>query len=143
MGGVLKERAKFPALAALALLAVAALLLPSLGPLLDHHFAERHPGHTHWYRGAAGPEHSHPFEQFHIHYDAMYDAMYAPADGGEIVFFTRQDGAGHSCADLVAPGPAPRLRLDGDGAPMLRSGADEGGVRRGVSVAPATRPPNA
>ena len=139
MGATGRDRAKFPALAALALLAVGVLMLPSLGPLLDHHFAERQPGHTHWYRGAAGAEHSHPFEDFHIHYDAMYDS----ADGGGIAFFARYDGAGHSCADLAAPGPAPRLRWDGGGDTVLRYGGDDGGVWRGISVAPARRPPRA
>lgn len=139
MGELGRDRARAPAWAVLALLAVGVLMLPSLGPLLDHHFAERQPGHSHWYRGAAGPEHSHPFEHFHIHYDAMYDAD----NSGGIAFFTRNDGAGHSCADLVAPGPAPRLRLDDGGDPLLRYGGDDGGVRRGVTVAPDRRPPRA
>ena len=44
----------------------AALVLPSLGPLLDHHFIERDPGHLH-----LGPHqpHVHDFNRqyFHLH----------------------------------------------------------------------------
>ena len=41
----------------------------TLGPLLDHHYAERLPNHTHLYLGPGGPNHVHPFEvQDHFHY---------------------------------------------------------------------------
>ena len=45
-----------------AVLSIFLLLVPALGPQLDHHFAERRPDHSHVYLGAPSPEHSHPFE---------------------------------------------------------------------------------
>ena len=49
--------------------ATAAVFLPTLGPLLDHHYAERLPNHAHLYLGAAEYGHVHPFEvQDHFHY---------------------------------------------------------------------------
>ena len=68
--------------------ATAAVVLPTLGPLLDHHYAERLPNHTHLYLGPGGPNHVHPFEvQDHFHYHP-FDA---PTDG--IVYLASYDGS--------------------------------------------------
>ena len=68
--------------------ATAAIFLPTLGPLLDHHYAERLPNHTHLYLGAAEYGHVHPFEvQDHFHY---YQDE-APSDG--IVYLASYDGS--------------------------------------------------
>ena len=68
--------------------ATAAVFLPTLGPLLDHHYAERLPNHTHLYFGPGGPSHVHPFEvQGHFHYHPLE----APADG--IVYLASYDGS--------------------------------------------------
>ncbi|MCI0438657.1 MAG: hypothetical protein L0177_05945 [Chloroflexi bacterium] len=49
-----------------ALLLLAALALPSVGPLVDHHFAERQPGHRH-VAGVVQP-HTHSYEdEYHHH----------------------------------------------------------------------------
>ena len=49
----------------IALTAIVALIAPLAGPMFDHHFAERQPGHLHI--GASG-EHSHAFESaYHLH----------------------------------------------------------------------------
>lgn len=127
----------------MALLSTAALLLPSLGPLLDHHFAERQPGHQHWYAGAAAPPHFHDFQRRHVHYDALYDGLYAPAGrgGNDVVSLTRNDGAGPGAADWAVPAPTPRLRLDGAASPLLPSGANYAAAKRGLTVPPALRPP--
>lgn len=125
---------------ALALLAVGVLLLPSLGPLLDHHFAERHPAHGHIYLGAVGLEHSHPFERPHSHHDGMY----APAAGeGNVVFFAPYDGAGHSHDGLAAAPVMPLLRFGDDAPPLLRNAGDDGAALRGITVAPLRQPPRA
>ena len=63
---------KDTATGSLVLLAAALLIFSALGPALDHHFAERHPDHSHMYLGTVGPDHSHPFEHSHIHYEEMY-----------------------------------------------------------------------
>ena len=127
----------------LALLLVIALLASALGPMLDHHFAERHPGHGHLYLGAVSPGHSHPFQHSHIHYDAMYAPSPAKTAGGDVVFFAPNDGMGHAPADLTAPAVMPTLRFDGGEAPLLRNGADGGAVLRGITVPPPRRPPKA
>ena len=68
--------------------ATAAVFLPTLGPLLDHHYAERLPNHTHLYFGTGGPDHVHPFEvQDHYHY--YQDEV--PSDG--IVYLASYDGS--------------------------------------------------
>ena len=68
--------------------AMAAIFLPTLGPLLDHHYAERLPNHKHLYLGAAEYDHVHPFEaQDHYHY---YPDE-APSDG--IVYLASYDGS--------------------------------------------------
>ena len=124
----------------LALLALVALLLSALGPMMDHHFAERHPAHGHLYLGAAGAGHTHPFEHSHIHYDALY----APAPGdGSIVFLAPYDGMGHAHADVAAPAVTARLQFDQDGDLPLVKGDDMAGVLRGVTVAPLRQPPRA
>ena len=68
--------------------ATAAVFLPTLGPLLDHHYAERLPNHTHLYFGPSGPNHVHPFEvQGHFHNHPFE----APPDG--IVYLASYDGS--------------------------------------------------
>ena len=124
----------------LALMAVVALLASAIGPMLDHHFAERHPAHGHLYLGAADGEHTHPFEHPHIHYDAMY----APAPGdASIVFFASYDGIGHAHADIATPAVTASLWFDADGDLLLRKGGDAVSVLRGVTVAPLRQPPRA
>ena len=128
---------KHLAIQSLAVLSVAALLLSALGPMMDHHFAERHPGHSHWYLGVADGDHSHPFEHYHIHYDAMY----APAPGdGNVVFFAPYDGMGHAQADVAGPSGTPMPRFDSDG-PLLRRNGGAAAVLREVTVAPLRQPP--
>lgn len=68
--------------------ATAAVFLPTLGPLLDHHYAERLPNHAHLYFGSSGPDHVHPFEvKDHFHY---YEDETSP-DG--IVYLASYDGS--------------------------------------------------
>ena len=68
--------------------ATAAVFLPTLGPLLDHHYAERLPNHTHLYLGTANYDHVHPFEvQGHVHY---YEDETSP---GGIVYLASYDGS--------------------------------------------------
>ena len=82
------KRVLFAVLSAFATTAAtAAVFLPTLGPLLDHHYAERLPNHTHLYFGIGDPGHIHPFEvQGHSHYHPFE----APADG--IVYLASYDG---------------------------------------------------
>ena len=76
--------------------ATAAIFLPTLGPLLDHHYAERLPNHAHLYFGSGGPDHVHPFEvQDHFHY---YEDETSP-DG--IVYLASYDGSSPVMIDVT------------------------------------------
>ncbi|MYD51207.1 MAG: hypothetical protein F4W93_06940 [Dehalococcoidia bacterium] len=76
--------------------ATAAVFLPTLGPLLDHHYAERLPNHTHLYFGQADYDHVHPFEmQDHYHY--YQDET--PTDG--IVYLASYDGTSPVMTDAT------------------------------------------
>ncbi len=126
------------AVQSLALLAVALLLVSAFGPMVDHHFAERHPGHGHFYLGAADPVHTHPFEHSHIHYDELY----APAPGDEgIVYFAPHDGSGHAPADVASTVIPSSPVFDETGDPSLLSGDYGLPVLRGAFVDPPHRPP--
>ena len=124
----------------LVLLAVVALLTSALGPMLDHHFAERHPAHGHLYLGVADSDHLHSFEHSHVHYDAMY----APAPGdGNVVFFAPYDVIGHAYADIVAPAVVDRPSFRDPGDPLIRESVDTVALLRGATLAPPLQPPRA
>ncbi len=93
--------------------ATAAVFLPTLGPLLDHHYAERLPNHTHLYFGTGGPDHVHPFEvQDHYHYyqddgpsnGIVYLASY---DGSSPVMLDATVHAIHQSPPFVGPDDDP------------------------------------
>ncbi len=46
---------------------LSALLVPLFGPLVDHHFAERQPGHVHLYLTGVPTQHLHFHEAHHSH----------------------------------------------------------------------------
>ena len=84
--------------AALAVLVTGALLLPAVGPLLDHHYAERVPGHLHLAGVAAS--HTHPYEVNHGHaQDGAYtDDSGAPLSEGAAGYLLPQEEAAGSSA---------------------------------------------
>ena len=87
--------------AALALLT--ALLLPLLGPLADHHFAERQPGHLHIYLGGVPIQHLHDHQAFHIHDAPNADPLGVENDSPVLensVIFMPQEGEGLSVSTL-------------------------------------------
>lgn len=81
---------------ALAVLVVGALVLPIVGPLLDHHYAERVPGHLH-IAGVSGA-HTHPYEVNHRHArgGAYTDASGAPLPEGGGYLLPQEEAAGSS-----------------------------------------------
>lgn len=95
----------------LAVAAVWALFMPSIGPLVDHHFTERHPHHAHVYPEGTPLAHEHPFERPHVH-EASADHAHAPGDSElGIVFLPPGDGGapglGGTSLDVAPPVPAP------------------------------------
>ena len=56
------------------------LLIPVLGPLLDHHFIERQPGHNHVYTQGIPVDHIHPHQVSHTH-DTVTFGLTSSTDG--------------------------------------------------------------
>ena len=79
--------------AALAVLVTGALVLPIVGPLLDHHYAERVPGHLHL--AGVSASHTHPYEVNHGHAPggAYTDASGAPLSEGAAGYLLPQEEA--------------------------------------------------
>ena len=129
----------------LALLVVFSLGLSSLGPMLDHHFAERHPGHGHFYFGAAAADHSHSYDLSHPHdtLSALLGEVAVPDDPGVdgVVIFSPNAGIGAAAADLTLPLTPPSFAGFGDGAGPLTAGDTRGAALTSRIIAPPTRPP--
>lgn len=63
---------------------VIGLALPSVGPLLDHHFAERQPTHQH--ATLVPSVHIHNYEQTHVHYNGV------DTSSGDVIALVNYDG---------------------------------------------------
>lgn len=132
----------------LCLLLVLAIALLSLGPMLDHHFAERHPGHRHFYLGSADSSHPHGYQESHVHdsswaygSDGSWAGM-SEVDG--IVFLMPNDGAGHNAADITIPMAVQSLRFGGGEGNRPSIGRDEAFTAlSGASISPSVPPPRA
>lgn len=86
------------------LFVLAALLFPAVGPLVDHHFAERQPGHLHI--GMAGYHaHAHGYEHAHSH------ASNTDSSGYPIVLYN-YDGAPVAIPAVARADTAMELFLD-------------------------------
>ncbi len=130
----------------LCLLVAVSLLLLSLGPMLDHHFAERHPGHSHIYLGSVVPDHSHSFESNHDHHSSrMMELLLQSGDNPTsdgVVVVSSNDGVPVGAAHLSVPMSLQWPRMnggDGDGVPRLSYDPYE--TLSSSSVSPPRRPP--
>jgi hypothetical protein len=123
-------------------LAFFALVLASLGPVLDHHFAERQPGHEHLYLGKKVPTHPHPYQQVHAHPQTTESQPEnAPTAPDDTIYLTNFSGIGQDYFTLSCPLLHASLVLQegGDGPPRQNTE-----VRHGLSettVSPLERPP--
>ena len=123
----------------------ASLAVALLGPILDHHFAERHPGHGHFYFGAAASDHSHKFASRHTHNalsvlrNAGVTARDSYAEG--IVFLSPNAGEGAGAADQTLPlTPQAFVGLGGGTAPLNATDGSRAALNATV-IPPPTRPP--
>ena len=112
-------------------------LLPGIGPMLDHHYAGRQPGHSHV--GDMFPDHLHSHE---IAYDQL-SAVSAEDDGetGSMVVIAAYSGA--AAAHAYVMGSASRFELsfpDPDEAHYPYTEHD-GVLRQQSFVTPPTQPP--
>lgn len=126
-------------------LALYALLLATLGPVLDHHFAERQPDHQHVYLGNTNPAHQHPYQAAHIH-------RHEPAGGGpqpesssalpeDTLYLTDSQGIGQAVDTLATPWRYTYLFLPDTGDNPLYNSTSPDRPLAERSVAPLERPP--
>ena len=113
-------------------LAVVMVVLPFLGPVVDHHFAERQPYHAHF---GADAGHDHDYASLHVHGGDQ------AADAGIALYSFDVFSAGPSIAMLADSELESRLTPDPDTVLTLR--APEFSVLRSASVSPLERPPRA
>ena len=147
--GVLRRMA----VQAMAAVSIALLFLPSIGPQLDHHFAERRPDHTHVFLGSEVPDHTHFFEGRHHHHKwSVVSGQWSvkpPATGHRplatsggppeqrIIYLTSDEGLGQGAAD-----PAPRGMQSSPGFPGQFDNPFAFGLDRNAIVpSPALTPP--
>ncbi|MDA1347285.1 MAG: hypothetical protein O3A47_00200 [Chloroflexi bacterium] len=115
----------------LLLAGLAALVFPSLAPLADHHFAERHPAHQHV---AAAGYHSHTFGEGHPH---QHDS---PASGGGGVALYNHD-AGPVAVVVVIEDEAMSSFLRFEPASSFPMAAPGGALPADHFSIPPRRPP--
>ncbi len=114
------------------LLMLAAISLPSIGPLVDHHFAERLPGHDHVHDG---PAHVHKYQLTHDHAGGSHLPVLTFAvalldhDGDQSTSVTMADTSLQSVSPLH--GPTALFTLPASGFV----------TERGVSHPPPVKPP--
>ena len=128
-------RAKNLTLHLTSIFAILILLLPSLGPSLDHHFAERHHDHIHIYFSTVNHAHSHPYELFHTDHqraDVSPGIAYLAKFQGDVESLGHQ-GLPHEYLGYVFPTEA----MDN----LSRIAADREQRRLGRIVIPPIAPP--
>ena len=129
-------------------IALYALLLPVVGPLLDHHYAEWQHNHGHVYFGGGPGE-----TGFHVHiYEARENHGHLPAtdysDGRSIpegvAYFSGFDGAGSGpISSPTGPFTDPLTFPDPGDHPLLAAYGRAEPSRAGAHVAPPRKPPTA
>ena len=124
--------------------ALTALFLPLLGPLMDHHFAERQPGHTHIYLDGPAHEHLHSYETYDHHLISTAGGNDEAEQAGTVVILTDTHGLGsgpagtpaylRATADLI-------LQHEGHTNRFAFSGGSE--FLKGASIPAPKQPPRA
>ena len=128
--------------------AAAVALLPAVGPLLDHHYPGRQPGHGHMYLGAVlydhlhGHEVSHPHHHshggVHIHADSSHGPYGAPPG---VVFLASHSGAVQGHAYVPASALSVDLSFPEPGESLSMIAPREGVLSQQNFVTPPTQPP--
>ena len=127
--------------------ALLASFLPSLGPVLDHHFAERQLEHTHL--GQLIPSHTHPYEVIHTHSSDDRKAVPTVSTGLQVAgpqdqvgFFVSHD----RLAQDLSPPAAVMMHLSTDGGSStdmslpFAAGGERASLHEAV-IAPPKKPP--
>ncbi len=120
-------------------LAVLGLALPGLGPVFDHHFAERLHDHQHIFLDSATVGHQHPYQNIHGHALRTEEANGAPAGIG---LFPNWDASSHGATPFVSLAPQPQLDFQDRGTnPALFGVAQSRSIPPGQPVPPPQPPP--
>lgn len=102
-------------------LAFGALFSPALGPVMDHHFPERHHNHAHIYLRPPDADHIHPYQNHHSHrrtewgkYTDGPSALNVPID---TVYLAPLDGLGQDSLTPLTPSTQPAKSFPDQGDP--------------------------
>ncbi len=136
-------------LAGAGILALWALFSPALGPVMDHHFAERHHNHSHIYAGPLDFDHLHPYEKHHVHGPVrsatdikVGDDQWGPEVPRGVVFLSPMDGMGQDSLVQLTPVTQPSNSFPDQGDPsLLLAWPQRWDPLREVYVPPLKRPP--
>ncbi len=129
-----------------AIAATTTALLPGLGPMLDHHYAGRQPGHSHIHVGVLLPDHLHGHEVSHDH---DHDHHKASATGDEEDpggYLAIASYSGAATVHAYVAGSASQIELsfpDPNGIPHAYCSRQDGALCQQSFVAPPTQPPKA
>ena len=103
-----------------------ALSTPALGPVMDHHFAERQHNHFHIYFGPPEVDHIHPYQDRHGHrpirsanQNDMNIGLSAPNISAGVVYLAPLDGMGQDSLASRAPMTQPVNPFSNQGDPSL------------------------
>ena len=121
--------------------AAAVALLPGIGPMLDHHYAGRQPGHSHLHVGALFPDHPHSHEVHHDHHHPEAAAPGGEEDRGGLVVLASYSGAVVGHAHISNSASQTELSFpDPDETPYSYAEQDAA-LRQQSFVIPPTQPP--
>lgn len=134
-----------------AVLALWAFFSPALGPMMDHHFAERQHSHAHIYFGPPDVEHVHPYQDHHIHRliqwandNGMSDGLPGPTLPIDTVYLTPQDGMGQDSLASLTPATQSMDAFPDQGDPSLFFAWTKGDDSlQEAHVPPLKKPPRA
>lgn len=122
---------------------------PVLGPVLDHHFAERHHNHSHVYLGNEAYAHDHTYQLDHTHRyiveTGSTESRGGYRDGSRpaaTVYLTSDDGVGGGLIAAAVPylNQSLRFPVQGDNQFWFAWAADVA-IPLGVLLSPPVPPP--
>jgi hypothetical protein len=120
----------------IAIAMVVALLLPVLGPAVDHHFADRLPAHEHVYAGGGPAEHTHDQNAPHSH---------DPGDEDGVVTLVH-DHAGFSSGAVISamhPAHVSASHAPDSAVDLWRLAAGDSLKAPQAAISPLSAPPRA
>ena len=125
----------------LAAAAVTVALLPGIGPMLDHHYAGRQPGHSHLHVGALFPDHPHGYEVHHDHQHSEAAASGGEKGRGGLVVLASYSGAVVGHAHIYNSASQTELSFPDPGETPYSFPEQDAALHQQSFVVPPTQPP--